>query len=94
MEGLHHPQRRGGRTEPPRLLQPDRSFHAIVRFSNSSETLDPDGTPTALGMATKLLDSELDSVSATPDSLHQKHKSRPQGGSCAMENLAVALTTE
>lgn len=38
--------------------QPDRSFHAIVRFSNSSETLDADGTAAARGMAIKLLDVE------------------------------------
>ncbi|HSL16808.1 MAG TPA: catalase family protein [Methylomirabilota bacterium] len=36
--------------------QRDRSFHAIVRFSNSSERMDPDGKPSARGMAIKLLD--------------------------------------
>src|SRR5476649_342207 len=35
--------------------QPTRSFQAIVRFSNSSETIDPDGKGNARGMAIKLL---------------------------------------
>ena len=35
--------------------QPNRSFQAIVRFSNSSETIDPDRKGAARGMAIKLL---------------------------------------
>lgn len=38
--------------------QPEKSFQAIVRFSNSSETIGPDGKPDARGMAVKLLDVE------------------------------------
>jgi len=38
--------------------QPARSFEAIVRFSNSSETIDPDRHAAARGMAIKLLDVE------------------------------------
>jgi hypothetical protein len=38
--------------------QPTRSFDAIVRFSNSSETIDPDRHAAARGMAIKLLDVE------------------------------------
>jgi hypothetical protein len=41
--------------------QPNQSFQAIVRFSNSSETIDPDGLGAARGMAIKLLD-----VAGTP----------------------------
>ena len=41
--------------------QPQQSFQAIVRFSNSSETIDPDGLGAARGMAIKLLD-----VAGTP----------------------------
>ena len=36
--------------------QPKRSFHAIVRFSNASESFYPDGRGDARGMAVKLLD--------------------------------------
>src|ERR1051326_6800130 len=36
--------------------QPNRSFQTIARFSNSSETIDPDGKGAARGMALKLLD--------------------------------------
>ena len=43
------------------FCQPNQSFQAIVRFSNSSETLDPDGKGAARGMAIKLLD-----VTGTP----------------------------
>ena len=38
--------------------QPTRSFDAIVRFSNSSGTIDPDRHAAARGMAIKLLDVE------------------------------------
>ena len=38
--------------------QPNQSFQAIVRFSNSSETISPDGKGDARGMAVKLLDVE------------------------------------
>jgi hypothetical protein len=38
--------------------RPDQSFRAIVRFSNSSETIGPDGKGDARGMAVKLLDVE------------------------------------
>ena len=38
--------------------QPTRSFKAIVRFSNSSETIDPDRHAAARGMAIKLFDVE------------------------------------
>jgi len=38
--------------------QPNQSFQAIVRFSNSSETIAPDGKGDARGMAVKLLDVE------------------------------------
>jgi hypothetical protein len=38
--------------------QPNQSFQAIVRFSNSSETIGPDGKGDARGMAVKLLDVE------------------------------------
>jgi len=38
--------------------QPTRSLKAIVRFSNSSETIDPDRHAAARGMAIKLLDVE------------------------------------
>jgi hypothetical protein len=36
--------------------QPNQSFQAIVRFSNSSETIGPDGKGDARGMAVKLLE--------------------------------------
>jgi hypothetical protein len=45
--------------------QPTRSFDAIVRFSNSSETIDPDRHAAARGMAVKLLDVE--GTPAIPD---------------------------
>lgn len=38
--------------------RPNQSFSAIVRFSNSSETVGPDGVGDARGMAVKLLDVE------------------------------------
>lgn len=38
--------------------QPNRSFHAVVRFSNSSEMIAPDGKGDARGMAIKLIDVE------------------------------------
>ena len=38
--------------------QPKRSFQAIIRFSNSSEMICPDGKGDARGMAIKLLDVE------------------------------------
>lgn len=38
--------------------KPGKTFQAIVRFSNSSETIDPDGKGTARGMAIKLLEVE------------------------------------
>ena len=44
--------------------QPKQSFQAIVRFSNSSETIDPDGNVAARGMAIKLLD--VDGTPAIP----------------------------
>ena len=44
--------------------QPNQSFQAIVRFSNSSETIDPDGRGAARGMAIKLLD--VDGTPAIP----------------------------
>ena len=42
-----------------------RSFDAIVRFSNSQGTFEPDGTGTARGLAIKLLD--VDGARAIPD---------------------------
>jgi hypothetical protein len=36
--------------------QPEQSFQAVVRFSNSAETMDSDKTVAARGMAIKLLD--------------------------------------
>jgi hypothetical protein len=47
------------------LSQGGRSFPAVVRFSNASETIDPDGTGTARGIAVKLLD--VDGPPAIPD---------------------------
>ena len=44
--------------------KPKRSFQAIVRFSNSPETIDPDGKGAARGMAIKLLD--VDGTQAIP----------------------------
>lgn len=44
--------------------QANQSFQATVRFSNSSETIDPDGRPAARGMAIKLLD--VDGIPAIP----------------------------
>ncbi|HWR92092.1 MAG TPA: catalase family protein [Desulfobacterales bacterium] len=44
--------------------RPDRSFQTIVRFSNSSETIGPDGSVAARGMAIKLLD--VDGTLAVP----------------------------
>ncbi|OGV81125.1 MAG: hypothetical protein A3K18_09355 [Lentisphaerae bacterium RIFOXYA12_64_32] len=44
--------------------QPNQSFQAIVRFSNSSETIDPDRKGAARGMAIKLLD--VDGTPAIP----------------------------
>jgi hypothetical protein len=44
--------------------QLNQSFQAIVRFSNSSETIAPDGNVAARGMAIKLLD--VDGTSAIP----------------------------
>ena len=44
--------------------RPDRSFQAIVRFSNSSETIGHDGSVAARGMAIKLLD--VDGTPAIP----------------------------
>ncbi len=44
--------------------QPNQSFQAIVRFSNSAETIDPDGRGAARGMAIKLLD--VDGTQAIP----------------------------
>jgi hypothetical protein len=44
--------------------QPNQSFQAIVRFSNSSETIVPDGMGAARGMAIKLL--EVDGTPAIP----------------------------
>jgi hypothetical protein len=38
--------------------RPGQSFQAIVRFSNSSETIAPDGNVAARGMAIKLLDMD------------------------------------
>ena len=38
--------------------RPNQSFQALVRFSNSSETIGPDGKGDARGMAVKLLDVE------------------------------------
>ncbi|HSO59414.1 MAG TPA: catalase family protein [Desulfobacterales bacterium] len=43
---------------------PGQSFNAIVRFSNSSETIAPDGNVSARGMAIKLLD--VDGTLAIP----------------------------
>jgi len=43
--------------------QPNQLFQAIIRFSNSSETINPDGEGDARGMAIKLLD-----VAGTPAS--------------------------
>ena len=48
--------------------QPNQSFPAIVRFSNSSATLDPDGSAAARGMAVKLL--HVDGTPAIPDTDH------------------------
>jgi hypothetical protein len=44
--------------------RPGQSFQAIVRFSNSSETIAPDGNVDARGMAIKLLD--VDGTPAIP----------------------------
>ncbi|MBF0546034.1 MAG: catalase family protein [Candidatus Riflebacteria bacterium] len=44
--------------------QPNHSFQAIVRFSNSSETIEQDGKGDARGMAIKLLD--VNGPQATP----------------------------
>jgi hypothetical protein len=44
--------------------EPDKTFQALVRFSNSQETIDPDGKGTARGMAIKLLD--VDGTPAVP----------------------------
>ena len=44
--------------------QPNQSFQTIVRFSNSSEMIGPDGLPNARGMAIKLLD--VDGTPAIP----------------------------
>ena len=44
--------------------RPVQSFQAIVRFSNSSETIAPDGNVAARGMAIKLLD--VDGTPAIP----------------------------
>jgi hypothetical protein len=44
--------------------KPNQSFQAIVRFSNSAETIDPDGYGAARGMAIKLLD--VDGPQAIP----------------------------
>jgi hypothetical protein len=44
--------------------RPGLSFQAIVRFSNSSETIAPDGNVAARGMAIKLLD--VDGTQAIP----------------------------
>jgi hypothetical protein len=49
--------------------QPNRSFQAIIRFSNSSETIDPDGKANARGMAIKLLD--VDGTPAIPGANHR-----------------------
>ena len=38
--------------------QPDKTFQAIIRFSNSPGTFDPDGKRSGRGMAIKLLDVE------------------------------------
>lgn len=43
------------------FLKPNQEFQAIIRFSNSSETINPDGKGDARGMAVKLLD-----VAGTP----------------------------
>jgi hypothetical protein len=44
--------------------RPSQSFQAIVRFSNSSETIDSDGNVAARGMAIKMLD--VDGTPAIP----------------------------
>lgn len=49
--------------------RPNQSFQAIVRFSNSGETLDPDGSVAARGMAIKLLD--VDGPPAIPGANHR-----------------------
>lgn len=46
------------------FLKPNKSFQAVIRFSNSSETLDPDAKGAARGMAIKLLD--VDGAPAIP----------------------------
>ena len=46
------------------FYRPGQSFQAIVRFSNSSETIAPDGNFAARGMAIKLLD--VDGTPAIP----------------------------
>ena len=51
------------------FLRPNRSFQAIVRFSNSSETIDPDGTGTARGMTVRLMD--VDGTPAIPGAGHR-----------------------
>ena len=48
--------------------QPTRSLKAIVRFSNSSETIDPDRHAAARGMAIKLLD--VQGTPAIPGAAH------------------------
>jgi len=49
--------------------RPGQSFQAIVRFSNSSETIAPDGNVAARGMAIKLLD--VDGTPAIPGTDHR-----------------------
>jgi hypothetical protein len=51
--------------------QPNQSFQAIVRFSNSSETIGPDGKGDARGMAVKLLDVEGTPVIPGTDNRYQ-----------------------
>jgi len=49
--------------------KPKQSFQAIVRFSNSAETIDSDRTVAARGMAIKLLD--VDGTPAIPGANHR-----------------------
>ena len=44
--------------------EPNKSFQAIIRFSSSAETIDPDSKGAARGMAIKLLD--VDGTQAVP----------------------------
>ena len=69
--------------------QPNRSFQAIVRFSNSAETMEADGKAAARGIAVRLLDvidspegrslaEECEAMAFSPWNALTEH--RPMGG--------------